>query len=92
MAISFAPGVYYGRENMLVVSTHALGVYHKASDYVVFHCPWCEKRNKQSIHAAKGWDGNRESYSYGCNGCGRAVEVLRPLASRATGPWLRECR
>jgi predicted RNA-binding Zn-ribbon protein involved in translation (DUF1610 family) len=46
------------------------------SDYVVFCCPDCGKRNRQSMYQVKGKAG--ESLSFKCNGCRREVEVSKP--------------
>jgi transcription elongation factor Elf1 len=51
----------------------------KGSDYIVFNCPRCGKRNKSCIYNAKGQteDGR---LSFKCNGCYSEVEVQRPMS------------
>ena len=48
------------------------------SDYIVFNCPGCGKRNKRSAYEVKGSVGNMVSFK--CNGCYREIEVARPTA------------
>jgi hypothetical protein len=48
----------------------------RGSDYVVFNCPGCNKRNKRCIYEAKGRAGN--SLSFKCNQCYREIEVAPP--------------
>jgi predicted RNA-binding Zn-ribbon protein involved in translation (DUF1610 family) len=52
----------------------------KGTDYVVFDCPGCGKRNKQSAYKCKGRAGN--SLSFKCNKCYREIEVAAPIESK----------
>lgn len=54
-----------------------LGDKQKGTDYIVFNCPGCGKRNKQSAYQCKGRAGN--SLSFKCNGCLREIEVEAPI-------------
>jgi hypothetical protein len=48
------------------------------SDYIVYNCPVCQKRNKRCAYDAKVEDeGN--VLVFRCNGCLRMVEVKRPI-------------
>jgi len=49
----------------------------KGSDYIVFNCPGCDQRNKQSAYECKGRAG--ESLSFRCNKCGREIELHAPV-------------
>jgi hypothetical protein len=54
----------------------------KGTDYVVFVCPApsCGKRNKRSVYEAKGQtDDGRLSFKCNGYGCGREIEVQRPI-------------
>ena len=48
----------------------------KGSDYVIFMCPGCGKRNKQSVYQMKGRAG--QSLSFKCNKCCREIELTPP--------------
>jgi hypothetical protein len=48
----------------------------KGSDYIVFDCPACGKRNKRCAYEVKGRVGN--SLSLKCNKCYREIEVAPP--------------
>jgi predicted RNA-binding Zn-ribbon protein involved in translation (DUF1610 family) len=48
------------------------------SDYVVFNCPGCGKRNKRSMYDAKASAGT--AISFNCNGCLREIEVAAPVS------------
>ena len=48
------------------------------TDYVIFNCPGCGKRNKRSAYEVKGSVGNMLSFK--CNGCRREIEVARTTA------------
>jgi hypothetical protein len=52
--------------------------YTKGSDYIVFICPVCEKRNKQVVYNASQEEEGR-ILVFRCNGCLRHVEVKRPI-------------
>ena len=71
----------------LVLPVNALGVYHKHSDYVVFCCPLCGKRNKQCVIEAR-YRTAEMAYGYTCNKCCAQVEVKRPLGFAGAGEWL----
>jgi transcription elongation factor Elf1 len=51
----------------------------KGSDYIVFNCPRCNKRNKKCVYDAKGQteDGR---LSFKCHSCYSEVEVQRPMS------------
>jgi hypothetical protein len=78
-----------GRVTKTVMETvkDAMGIEHtrhrhyqsrekvKGSDYIIFLCPGCGKRNKRSAYEVKGRAG--DSLSFRCNGCYREIEVER---------------
>lgn len=48
----------------------------KGSDYIIFNCPGCDSRNKQSMYQTKGKAD--DALSFRCNRCRREIEVSRP--------------
>lgn len=54
-----------------------IGPKEKGTDYIVFNCPGCGQRNKQSAYQVKGRAGN--SLSFKCHRCYREIEVAAPL-------------
>lgn len=52
------------------------GPKEMGTDYIVFNCPGCDSRNKQSVYQCKGRAGN--SLSFKCNRCRREIEVSPP--------------
>lgn len=48
----------------------------KGTDYIIFNCPGCGKRNRQSAYRVKGSAGN--ALAIKCNGCCREIELARP--------------
>jgi hypothetical protein len=50
---------------------------HTGTDYIVFNCPKCGRRNKQSMYDSKGAAG--DSVSFKCKMCRIEVEVARPV-------------
>jgi len=48
------------------------------TDYVVFKCPGCGSRNRQSAYRVKGSVG--KTLSFKCNRCYREIEVARPTS------------
>lgn len=57
------------------------------SDYVVFNCPGCKKRNKRCAYEAKGVTA-AGAISFLCNGCSREIEVAKPAGPMIQVPTL----
>lgn len=55
-----------------------IGDRQKGTDYIVFNCPGCGKRNKQSAYQVRGRAGS--SLSLRCSGCYREIELAPPKA------------
>jgi hypothetical protein len=49
------------------------------TDYIVFHCQKCGKRNKQSAYDAKDTEDKGSILVFRCNGCRILNEVKRPI-------------
>ena len=52
----------------------------KGTDYVIFNCPGCGKRNKHSMYEVKGKAG--DMLSFRCHGCYNTIDVEPPKATK----------
>lgn len=60
--------------------TTTVGEKQKGTDYIIFICPGCDRRNRQSAYAAKGASG--ESISFKCWWCRREIEIAKPTHTK----------
>lgn len=51
------------------------------SDYTVFQCPGCSRRNKQSLYEAR-YKTPEMRIGFKCKGCGAIVEVILALSQQ----------
>lgn len=49
----------------------------KGSDRAIFVCPWCERRNNQSVYRHKSVT-EQGNLTFRCAGCRREIEVSKP--------------